>query len=142
MTIIVFKEGILAADTLLVSNVDAVAGEAMKIGMCEGFMGGATGNVIETAAFLEWVENGADWAKYPEFKDPFTGLIINRENVVWHGGKGGISRPVIAPFHAIGSGEEVAKGALGAGATAKEAVQVAISIDLFCGGHVDTLRFE
>lgn len=44
-----------------------------------------------------------------------------------------------AAFYAIGSGREVAMGAMAAGATAAEAVRCAISLDIGSGGEVQVL---
>lgn len=142
MTTIAFKNGVLAADTALTSGADAFAGEMTKIAMCDDFMGGASGNITDITKFLDWVEEGADFDELPEFEVAINCLLISKNHTVRNVGKGGISRPIDAPFHAIGTGEEAAKGALTAGATAEEAVQAAIHIDLFSGGRVDTLCFK
>jgi len=142
MTTIAFKNGVLAADTALTSGVDAFAGEMTKIAMCDDFMGGASGNILDISKFLDWVEEGADFKNLPEFEGSINSLLISKKHEVRTVGKGGISRPIEAPFHAIGSGEEAAKGALIVGATAKEAVEAAIHIDLYSGGHADVLSFK
>jgi len=140
VTTIAFKNGVLAADTGLTTS--SVAGEIKKINKCEDFIGGACGNVVDVHKFLDWVEKGADPEALPKFADDFKGLLIDKTHNVRFVYKEGISCSVDAPFHAVGSGEEVAKGAFIAGATAKEAVQAAIHIDPYTRGHVDALRFK
>jgi len=142
MTTVAFKGGVLAADTQITSGSEAVEGSISKLAKCENFMGGGCGNLIDMCKFLSWVEEGADPKHFPKFTDNFTGLLVGKGGKVCFVRSDGISRPVEAPFYAIGSGEEVAKGALVAGATAGEAVQAAIHIDLYSGGSVEALRFK
>jgi len=142
VTTIVFKNGTLAADTALTSGADAHAGEMSKIAKCEDFMGGASGGILEVSKFLEWVVQGADFDDLPKFEEKFNAFLIDKTHKVRVVGKEGISHPIKSPFYAIGSGEEAAKGALLMGATAEEAVQAAIHVDLYTGGSVEALRFE
>lgn len=48
--------------------------------------------------------------------------------------------PVILPFFAIGAGSEFAMGAMSAGASAREAVAIAIKWSEHCGGKITTMR--
>jgi len=140
MTTIAFKNGILAADTLISS--DTVVGEMTKIATCDDFMGGGCGNVVDVSKLLDWIEEGADPQALPKFSDSFRGMLIDKKYKMRYVYSEGISRPVNAPFFAVGSGQDVAKGALTAGATAEEAVQAAIHMDLCSGGQVETLCFK
>ncbi len=140
MTTIAFKNGVLAADTLIATNT--VAGEMTKIAMCDRFMGGGSGDVVDVSNFLDWVEEGADLKALPKFSDNFTGILVDKSHYIYLVYENGVSRPISAPFYATGCGQEVAKGALAAGATAEEAVQAAIHISPYTGGHVDVLRFK
>lgn len=140
MTTIVFKNGVLAGDTLI--SCDTVTGEMTKIAKCENFVGGGSGNVVDVSKFLDWVEKGADFEALPKFSDSFRGMLIDKNYALRWVYMEGVSRPVEAPFFAVGSGQEVAKGAFITGATAEEAVQAAIHIDPYTGGHVDVLRFK
>ena len=49
--------------------------------------------------------------------------------------------PVSGPFHAIGSGSEIAIGAMAVGASALQAVHAAIALDIYSGPPVITLTF-
>ncbi len=46
---------------------------------------------------------------------------------------------ICAPFYAIGSGYELAMGAMAMGASAEEAVRVAIQYDIHSGGEITVL---
>lgn len=140
MTTIAFKNGVLAADTLI--STDTVTGEMTKIAVCDSFMGGGSGNVVDVSKFLDWVEEGADPKNLPKLSDCFRGILINKNYTMHYVYSEGISRPITAPFYTVGSGQDVAKGALTAGATAEEAVQAAMHIDVFSGGQVETLCFK
>jgi ATP-dependent protease HslVU (ClpYQ) peptidase subunit len=45
-------------------------------------------------------------------------------------------------FIAIGSGGDLAMGAMGAGATARQAVEIAARFDCFTGGKIDEFRLS
>ena len=47
---------------------------------------------------------------------------------------------VVADFYAIGSGNELALGAMAAGADARRAVEIAIMLDTSSGGEIHTMN--
>lgn len=144
MTTIAYKDGILATDTQVVSSSGAITGQVNKTVINEksGIMAGATGELVNAALFLNWVLDGAKAEKFPKMSDDFKGIMILRNGDIFFVGDNGLSLPVDGPFFAIGSGEEVAKGALAAGATAAGAVQAAINLDIYSGGSVKVLSFH
>jgi len=144
MTTVAYKNGELAADTQVVSGGAMQVGEVNKLAMssCGQYMGGACGELINVSMFLKWVTNGADRRSWPKLTDDFKGLLVHKDGSVRIASYKGLSRPVNASHFTIGSGEEVAGGAFVVGATAKEAVQAAIAVDLYTGGSVDLLTFK
>jgi hypothetical protein len=49
---------------------------------------------------------------------------------------------VTNPFYAIGCADVLAYGALAYGATAEEAVKIAIERNSYCGGNIDILKLD
>lgn len=73
-------------------------------------------------------------------KDQSTNAIhIRRDGSVWLY-EGAIWVRSRSKFHTIGTGGPYALGALHMGATAKEAVSVAMKCDVYSGGKVQTVR--
>jgi len=145
MTVVVYKNGTLAADTQVVSGGAMLIGTCTKIALsaCGGFMGGACGNLTNLTLYLKWIGAGADRRAWPvDLTDDFKGILVSKDGSVRYCTYKGLTIAVDAPYHAIGSGEEAAKGALVAGADATQAVMASIAVDLYCGGHAEGLSFK
>jgi ATP-dependent HslUV protease subunit HslV len=96
---------------------------------------GAFGEVLR---FKDWIVDGADPSKQPELKE---------SDVIWIQSDGSFTEfdpsgrlTYEAPFYAIGSGREIAIGAMAAGATAEGAVRIACEWDGGTGGEVHVVR--
>lgn len=74
----------------------------------------------------------------PKLED-IDAILIDRKGRIWEY-EGNIWVRVTAKFHAIGSGHRFAIPAMMAGASALQAVKIAISCDPFSGGKITTLR--
>lgn len=68
-------------------------------------------------------------------------LVIDEKHHVWQLGNALTYSRMHERFYAFGAGQEFAWGALEAGATAKQAVQIAIKRSDYAGLGVDTVRF-
>ena len=148
MSIIVYRRGVLAADTLITAG-DLRAGYSTKIARSpQGHMGGGAGSLEGCAAFLAWIRDGCKGSP-PDVGGEQDWLLVGppkrgAREISYGTGKG-----LLAPMHpngpkgstwaASGSGERIAAGALWMGATAVEAVEAAIALSSTCGGRVETL---
>lgn len=137
MTTIAYRDGVLAADTLFTK--DGIRhGFGQKI-FDAGSIGwfALMGFAPHAFRLRQWIEDGRQ-GEQPE------GCVI----LVSPGGEieifeeRGAQPEAGAPFHAYGSGEQIALGAMQAGATAEEAVLAAIAIDTQTGGEITVLRRE
>ncbi len=81
-----------------------------------------------------------------EFKNDddntFTAILINRDGDVWMYETCGAPYPVQGPFLTLGSGGNIATGAMHMGATAEQAVHAAMVWDAGTGGRVQTLTIK
>jgi hypothetical protein len=76
--------------------------------------------------------------KYPE--NEFFEIMASGENVLYY--KNGEQREYYfdtMPYFAIGTGSKYALGALSAGATVKEAVEIACKYDLYCSAPIQEI---
>lgn len=148
MTTIVYKNGILAADTQeTVGDVPRRCTKLYKIGS----------DIIATAGesytgmiFVDWWEKGQDKETIPDF----TNLDADTEDfecLVWTKGKlFSVNRLFHMieinlddhPYYAIGSGSDVALGALATGASAKRAVEIACEYNIHTGLPVETRKCQ
>lgn len=109
-----------------------------KIHTANGIAWGAAGDAGSALLFDEWMRDGRPDDKKPYFdKDLFVAIVV--EN-----GKAFRYEYALIPIPAgrpaaTGSGGEIAMGAMMAGATAQRAVEIAIALDMGCGGEITVL---
>jgi hypothetical protein len=144
MTVIVYRDGVLAADTQAAVG-DNLLGSVAKIARnSNGDLAGAAGLASYNFSFLKWFTG-------MESGDPPKGLRdehnFDRGVIFRKSGKIEVFEPdgrfeMKAPYYALGSGRPEALGALFVGADAETAVCAAIAHDKDCGGDVMVLKHE
>lgn len=103
----------------------------------DGAVLGACGEAFDYDGFLRWYEAGMEGDL--EVGDEFEALILKHDGSVICVNEKGHSFGHSVPA-AIGSGCRFAYGAMDAGATAEEAVEIAIGRDGFSGAPVTVLK--
>lgn len=134
MTTIAFKDGILAADSRSTSGT-MVSGSVKKIIGGDGFYTAITGDTQDKNPVFKYLKDGGEKPK-----------IANLNGIVVKNGKMQLFDDKLEPydmgcaFYALGSGRELAIGAMAAGATAEEAVKIACEYDVHTGGPVHVVN--
>lgn len=142
MTTIAYRDGVLAADTMMCSG-GVLSGRSTKIvRRRDGTMCGAAGGATYGEAFKRWVLNGE--RRKPPKATQGDGWF-DRGAIFRPDGKIVVFEPdgafeVEAAYYALGSGKEAALGAMFAGADAVTAVRAAIEHDPHTGGDVTVLK--
>lgn len=128
----------VAADGRLMRNDIIVSNSREKAQrLPDGSLLGCAGDSVDVEAFVKWLASGG---KRPKPSDKFSALHLTQDGLFYYSETGdGI--PCDPPF-AIGSGCEVAMGAMDAGATPQEAVELASERDPFTGGKIVCLELE
>lgn len=136
MTTIAYRAGVLASDTLVTIG-ETRSGTTVKIGRtADGFLWGVCGTMQALQAYRGWVEARA--GDPPKFDEATLILVSPKGDVSdWYGAGWCESH---AEFQAWGSGDQIAIGAMGAGASAKQAVKVAIRFNTSSGGDVTVMK--
>jgi len=143
MTTIVYKDGIMAADTLVQTN--GISGHSKKIKKVNNTLFGIAGEISVFDDVIKWWFDTKTLESFPSYIKGFeTSVLIvppNRKISIVV-----CDKPVILNFTekiwAIGSGDHLAFGALAMGASAKEAVKVSIKYDSYSGGKVMEIGFD
>ena len=148
MTTIAFRDGIMAADSQETDGgmktkcrklfrVEDACGNEVIIGTAGGSFTG-----------MLFVDNYSSVEDRPAVLDNIT-EDENFHNLIWDGEDlyevDWLWHPIKVPrvpFFAIGSGAAAAMGAMHAGASAKEAIQIAKKIDNYTGGTVKTMSLD
>jgi len=153
MTTIAYKSGVIAADRrvsldyLYTSGPTKIArkvfGQGQLIVLCSG-----AGNGPNMEIWKDWVLAGSQMEDRPSSlsheQEYVAGLEIRLypgkdPQILYHGQLG--YREITSPFWAIGSGKDLAIGAMAMGATAIQAVQIAYHFDPHTDHQVDWLAF-
>ena len=144
MTTIVYRGGVLAADSRAYSGDRVPIGSKRKIHRLDDgtLLGVSTTSVGGDALVRRWVEAGCPTATGDTLKpENFSALMIRpngevffaNNNLDWSG-------PLSGDMFAIGSGDQFALGAMQVGATAAEAVAAAIRLDPWSDGEITVLN--
>lgn len=143
MTTIAYRNGIIAADTGLTDNGLRDA-QIEKIAKREdGSVAGAAGAAWWIVAFLEWFKNGGEQPHMPVESSFSVALVVDkRRRVTMYESTKGMTRVYLvkAPYHSIGSGREVALGAMFTGAHPKDAIKAAMLHNDGTYGRVMSLK--
>lgn len=135
MTTIAVKDGVLAVDSLINSN-GTICGETTKF-WTDGVKAAAgAGDIQDVIRFLKWVKEGEG-----SCEGSFCGVVWDGNKIYHIDGKE-VKYEVRAPFHAWGTGMDLAMGAMAAGATAEEAVKIAAQYDCYTGGEIHVIKLE
>jgi len=137
MTTIAYRDGVLATDSRVTSG-DVIIGEVRKIAASgDGRIAAVCGVAEVCQEWLSWWAGPQD-ADPPEL-DEDTGVITVEDDGVWYHTDRGRWQ-LEAEYHAVGSGRDIALGAMAVGACAVEAIEAAIKHDAMTGGRVQSLR--
>ena len=133
MTIIAYRAGMLAADSLETSG-DVRTGYVPKIFRVNGGLIGFSGARPAIDAVLGWLHGG----ERPEGLGPddLAALLIQPDGSAWEMTSALVPFRVPGEFAAIGGAWRLAVGAMAFGANAVEAVKVAIDLNVNCGGPI------
>lgn len=146
MTTIAYRDGVLAADTL-VSYGSFTNGNVNKIHVVERKLAEKTDRVMvalsgifaATEPMLEWVKGGCEQDDIPHFllekDDNFSCLMVTEDGSLYEYNMGYFIK-CDNSYHAHGSGAMFALGAMAVGASAPEAVSAAIKHDKATGGTI------
>lgn len=150
MTTVVYRDGVMMSDGQVSFGDRIDQTNLKKVRKINGCLVGGAGRLSSVLQFFSWFE---EWSNaqlvqgdsphvqvfIPECLDDedFTGLVVFTDGVIfmYEGGKRCYEIPG-EKYYAIGSGADFALSAMDAGATAEEAITVAIKRDVFSGGEI------
>lgn len=146
MSVIAYRDGVLAADTATTFGAYLIRRDLPKIVEQDGRLAAAAGDAAYCARFLEWFRSGAKpWdapkqTEYPGYDGPDEAFIVERDKSLTIFGTRGCFPANGSRYHAIGSGAQFAMGAMHYGASAVEAVRAGMELDANSGGDITVLR--
>lgn len=135
MTTIVYRDGVLAADSRGYGGSKVPIGSKCKIArLADGSLVGVSSTIVGAGERLTaWFADGAN-SMAEKMPDKFEFIRIAACGQVFFAIDNlDFSGPLNAPYYAIGSGNEYALGALAAGANAIQACAIACELDVWTG---------
>jgi ATP-dependent HslUV protease subunit HslV len=141
MTVIAYRDGLLAADSLATAG-HVITGRIQKIWRFDdGRLLGGAGGAGDMRSFVAWALGGcAGHWECQDKENGFSALVVRAEGEVVIYDAEGRDCLVEAEFIARGAGAELAIGAMAMGARADQAVEVACRYSVWCEGPVQTAR--
>lgn len=139
MTVIAYRDGVMAADTGVITG-DMFVAHIKKITRTpDGGLCAAAGSSADAAAFARWCSGAMRTGDFPTVGSDFVGYLVTNGGEIRAYNHGGNFAVLETDYFATGSGYEVAMGAMDAGASAVEAATIAINRCTTCGGAVQAL---
>lgn len=138
MTTIAYRDGVIAADTLATAGGTRV-GTIRKVGKIGPLLFGAAGALSDCQRFMDWIARGmkGEQPKLGDGDNGAEGFIVYGDSVLCFNGEK-VDR-IEARRYACGSGWKMALAAMEAGASAREAVEIACRLDAGSGGEITVL---
>ena len=142
MTTVVFRDGVMAADSRIIDGNLIEASTYRKVGRLgrrAKFAGvyAVTGATTSSQYLLRLLNSGAwEGIGTPGQSSDGQVHVALTDGRFFFVGVDGVTECAPAPFYAAGSGRAIALGALQMGASATKAVKVACKFDVYSGGPV------
>jgi hypothetical protein len=144
MTTIVYKNGVLAADRQI-NWKNKIFAQATKIFINQNIAYGMCGTITACGEFAKFI-NGFEFDKeifHKEDHKDFDAIVIDvktREVSIYDTSL--IKETMEAEFFCLGSGGDIAIGALLMGATPRQAIECAAKIDQSTGDQINEIYLE
>lgn len=141
MSVIAWDGRILAADRQITNNCLRCEGSKIRALPGNKYVLGWTGENEQGLTLATWFYDGAKidaWPKFQDDRENWTRLIVATGNSCYFYEMLPVKQVVLDKFAAWGSGRDFALGAMGMGANAIEAVEVAIRFSTECGFGVES----
>lgn len=143
MSVIVYRDGVMAADTRAYSGDATPIGHKMKIfRLTDGSLVGiATNKPGLGEALVNWFNAGCTHEALPDGELVFSALLVRPTGDVFlYSDSPYPSGPLAGHYFAIGSGDRYALGAFAMDATAEQAVSAACMFDVWCSTPIAVLK--
>lgn len=144
MTIIAYRDGVLASDTLVTVGSRRFS-HIQKIHSLSGWLYAVAGSPASVMVVKNWIMAGANLdAKLDFDKSDCSAIVINNADgqTYFADETNQYFMREHQPFYALGSGASSAHGAMLMGATAIEAVNIAKKVDVYSGGATHFLKLN
>lgn len=143
MTTVVCNREYMASDSQISRSNLTVGGIAKLFRGPDGSVLGLCGTWVVGAGLIDWLCGRADAPpSLIDDEDDWNVLWLRRDGLWLIEDRSFRLVPAGADAYAIGSGAQLALGAMAMGATPQQAVKVAAQFDMYTGGRIKTMALE
>lgn len=135
MTTIAMNKDMMAGDSQVTSGNRK--SRTQKIHKVDGDIIGFCGGLEDGLLFVDWYKHKGD---KPPIDEDFGALVLTKSGEMYEYGSKLVKAEIKEPFASIGSGSDIAIGAMEMGANPRDAVKIAAKWDAFTKCPVKTLR--
>lgn len=137
MTTWAYRNGVLVADSMVSTSTSyQIIGSAKKVHKAKnGIIAAGAGVLVDVHRFFNWIDDGMDTDAAVKL-DNLDGVLIKPDKTIWMVDETLFPYVIDAEFHSGGGGSAIALGAMAHGATAEEAVRIAMKYSLGTGGKL------
>lgn len=136
MTVIAYKDGIMASDSLMAEDDGTIYSNIQKLfRFANNEVIGIAGDVRKCMAFLDWYDGGysiEDWKVSDDKEDEFYALVAHSNGSVQLYDSSVNPINMNGDFFAIGSGAASAMALMKVGYSAEEAATMTCDLNVFC----------
>lgn len=141
MTIVAYKDGIMAADSQITSGWHRCSTHARKIHRIgSSYFGFTAARMGEIPEFMRWLKAGKPEDKRPHMGEGFEVMEVDTKGRIFLWDSRCERMRWREPFYATGGGLHFALGAMEAGASAVEAVRITKKLFLGAGGQIQQVK--
>jgi len=141
MTTIAWTGDEVAADTLGTVSDLIQQSPTEKLIKHKGVIYCLTGDFAQCLAVVDWLKCGADLSAVPEFLDePGFDILVIKDSATGHIFANSFHPYPVSPPVTLGTGHQIALGAIMAGATAHQAVEHACRVDVNSGPPIMKMK--
>jgi hypothetical protein len=137
VTVLAYKDGILAADTQLTDYSEMRRAQKI-VRLKDGGVAGGCGEWKKAWAGLKWLADGEEGE--PPSIDGASLMIVRPDGTIWLAEDQFPAFPLMDDFAAVGCGSSGAMMAMRLGLSAVKAVEAVTGQDAMCGGSVQSLE--
>lgn len=138
MTCIAYRNGVMAADTLVCVGSIKYCFAHKILKTRAGWLVGVAGDMTNLSTIFDWAQGGFKKAEL-ELTDDVAAIIVDPEGNVWIIDVHRRRIPVHGPYFAEGGAGHIALGAMAMGAGAEQAVEIAMRHSTVTGGEVESI---
>jgi hypothetical protein len=144
MTVIVYRDGVMAADTAdWIGNIAYTFDVEKVIRLSDGSLLGAAGDAGDIQAFHRWASEGfLPVEPKDKAQDAFSAMIVRPDGTIWSYDKTWRPERVFGDWYGCGAHVEFINGLMVAGIDAIGAVELAIKHCAFAAGRVYALKLQ